>query len=217
MRVGFGEYVLDLGARQAFRAAEEIVLSPKAFQLLELLVLRRPDAVSKDEIQKALWPDTFVVETNLANLVNELRSAFGDEARHSRVIRTVQRFGYAFQAEARNLPTTALPGKASVGCRLVWGEREIALSEGENMIGRDPAAAVHIDDVSVSRYHARIVIDGSAARIEDLGSKNGTFVRWSRVAGGVPLRDLDDIRLGSVALVFRRSESGAPTETASRQ
>lgn len=216
MRLGFGEYTLDLGTRQLFRAAEVIPLSPKGFQLLELLVLRRPDAVSKEELQKVLWPDTFVAETNLANLVNELRTAFGDEARRSHVIRTVQRFGYAFQAQARNLPVSAARGEASAGCRLVWGEQEIALGEGENMIGRDPAAAVHIDDVSVSRFHARIVIDGSAARIEDLGSKNGTFVRGSRVAGAVPLRDGDGVRVGSVATVFHRSEAGAPTETASR-
>jgi len=217
MRLGFGEYVLDLGTRQVFRAAAEIPLSPKAFQLLELLVRRRPNAVSKDDLQNVLWPDTFVAETNLANLVSELRAAFGDEARQSHVIRTVQRFGYAFQAEARDLPTSAAHGKTPKGCRLVWGEVEFALGEGENMIGRDPAAGVHVDDVSVSRYHARIVIDGAAARIEDLGSKNGTHVRESRIAGSVPLRDGDDVRLGSVAMVFHRSETGAPTETASRQ
>ena len=114
MRLGFGEYVLDLGTRQVFRVAEEIPLSPKAFQLLELLVQRRPNAVSKEELQNALWPDTFVAETNLANLVSELRTAFGDEARQSHVIRTVQRFGYAFQAQARDLPISAArgPGRA---------------------------------------------------------------------------------------------------------
>ena len=122
MRLGFGEYVLDLGTRQVFRAADEMPLSPKAFQLLELLALRRPDAVSKEELQKALWPDTFVTETNLANLVNELRTAFGDEARQSHVIRTVHRFGYAFQAQARSLPGPARRGEAATNCRLVWGE-----------------------------------------------------------------------------------------------
>jgi DNA-binding winged helix-turn-helix (wHTH) protein len=217
MRLGFGEYVLDLGTRQIFRAAEGISVSPKAFQLLELLVLRRPDAVSKEEVQRVLWPDTFVAETNLANLINELRSAFGDDAKQSRIIRTVQRFGYAFQAQARNLPGPVALGKAAGGCRLVWGEQEIVLNEGENMIGRDPAAAVHLDDVSVSRYHARIVIDGAAARLEDLGSKNGTFVRESRVTGTVPLRNGDGIRLGAVDMVFNRSEAGAPTRTATRQ
>ena len=217
MRVGFGEYVVDLGTRQAFRGVHEISLSPKAFQLLELLMTRRPDAVSKEDLHRVLWPDTFVAETNLANLINELRVAFGDEARQSRVIRTVQRFGYAFQAPAKNLAVPAARGEALEACRVSWGKNEIGLAEGENMIGRDPAAAVHIDDVSVSRYHARIVIDGAAARIEDLGSKNGTFVRESRVVGPLPLRDGDPVRLGSVVVIFHRAEAGAPTETASRQ
>lgn len=215
MRFSFGEFVLNLGTRQVFRATEAIALSPKAFQLLELLVLRRPDALSKDELQKALWPDAFVGDTSLANLVNELRNAFGDEARDSRVIRTVHRFGYAFRAHARILPAPAAGGAAAPGCSLLWGDQEIALGEGENMIGRDPAAAVHIDDVSVSRYHARILINGTAVRIEDLGSKNGTYVRESLVAGAAPLRDGDDLRLGSVVMVFHRTETGAPTETAS--
>jgi DNA-binding winged helix-turn-helix (wHTH) protein len=216
MRLSFGEFVLNLGTRQVFRGSEEISLSPKAFQLLELLVVRRPDALSKDELQKALWPDAFVGDTSLANLVNELRTAFGDEPRGSHVIRTVHRFGYAFQANARALPSPAAAGAAASGCRLLWGEQEIALAEGENMIGRDPAAAVHVDDVSVSRYHARILIDGSAARIEDLGSKNGTYVRETLVAGAAALRDGDEVRLGSVVMVFHRLETGAPTETASR-
>ena len=215
MRLGFGEHVLDLGTRQVFRDAEVLPLSPKGFQLLELLALRRPDAVSKEELQKALWPDTFVAETNLANLVSELRTAFGDEAQNSRVIRTVHRFGYAFQAEAVSLPGPARRGEAATNCRLLWGELEVALGEGENMIGRDPAAAVRVDDVSVSRYHARIVIDGSAARLEDLGSKNGTYLRQKRVEGAaMPLRDGDPLRFGSVAMVFHRSEAGASTRTA---
>jgi pSer/pThr/pTyr-binding forkhead associated (FHA) protein len=129
----------------------------------------------------------------------------------------VQRYGYAFQAQVQGHAASGGRAATPSGCRLLWGERTIALGEGENMIGRDPAAAVQVDDVSVSRYHARIVIDGSAARIEDLGSKNGTYVRQSRIASVVPLRDGDAIRLGSVAMVFRRSEAGAPTQTASRQ
>lgn len=216
MRLRFGDYTVDLGTRQVFRGAEVIPLSPKGFQLLELLIARRPNAVTKEELQGALWPDTFVAEANVANLVSELRTAFDDDARQSHVIRTVQRFGYAFQAQAENVPISAARATAAAECRLVWGEREIALGDGENMIGRDPAADVHLDDVSVSRYHSRIVIDGSAARLEDLGSKNGTYLRESRVEGAVPLRDGDAIRLGSVAVVFRRSEAGAPTETSAR-
>lgn len=217
MQLKFGEIVLDLGTREIHRGDETVAVSPKAFQLLELLVRERPNAVSKDEIHRSLWPDTFVADGNLANLVSELREALGDNARESRLIRTVPRFGYAFPVQTQTLPMARALEHPAGTSRLLWGEQEIALGEGENMIGRDPAATVHIDDVSVSRYHARIVIDGSAARIEDLGSKNGTFVRESRVATAVPLRDGDAIRLGSVAVVFHRSEAGAPTQTATRQ
>ena len=81
---------------------------PKAFALLAVLIERRPKAVSKQELHKLLWPDTFVSDANLPNLVAELREAFGDDAHEPRLIRTVQRFGYAFSAETSAEPRTAL-------------------------------------------------------------------------------------------------------------
>jgi DNA-binding winged helix-turn-helix (wHTH) protein len=217
MRLRFGDCLLDSGTREVFRGGEAISLSPKAFQLLELLVHHRPNALSKQDLHQGLWPDTFVVDGNLANLVSELRTALGDDRRQPRIIRTVQRFGYAFQAEAEGLPTPRVREAGGVAYRLVWGDREIGLVEGENLIGRDQEAVVWLDDVSVSRHHARIVIDGSGASLEDLGSKNGTYVRGKKIRARVPLRDGDAVRLGSVALVFRRFEAGASTETASIQ
>ena len=76
--------------------------------------------------------------------------------------------------------------------------------DGENVLGREPAAAVFIDDATVSRHHARIVIDRGRAVLEDLGSKNGTWLRGHpdrRVAR--PLVDGDEIRIGSVPMTFR--------------
>lgn len=215
MRLKFGETVLDLGTRELRRSGKAAAISPKAFQLLELLVRRRPNAVSKEEIHRGLWPETFVADGNLTNLVSELRGALDDDAHGPRIIRTVQRFGYAFQAEVETIDAAAPPSAARSVCRLIWGDRELALIAGENLLGRDPRATIHLDDVSVSRYHARIVIDGSAARLEDLGSKNGTYLRDRRLEASAPLRDGDSVRLGSVALVFRRSESGGPTQTVS--
>ena len=61
--------------------------------------------------------------------------------------------------------------------RLIWGNREVALAPGENLFGRDEDAVVWIDDALVSRRHARIVIDETGAVLEDLGSKNGTYLR----------------------------------------
>ena len=96
MQVSFGEFVLDLDSRELRRGAEPVRLSPKAFQLLEILVINRPKALSKADLQDKLWPDTFVVEKNLANLVSEIRQALGDSPSAPGFIRTVPRYGYAF-------------------------------------------------------------------------------------------------------------------------
>ena len=97
MQVSFGKFVLDLDSRELRRGAEPVRLSPKAFQLLEILVANRPKALSKADLQDRLWPDTFVVEKNLANLVSEIRQALGDSPSAPGFIRTVPRYGYAFQ------------------------------------------------------------------------------------------------------------------------
>jgi len=217
MRLRFDDLVLDFGTREILRGGATVPVSPKAFQLLELLARQRPTALSKEDLHHGLWPDSFVVDGNLANLVAELRRALGDDAQQPRFIRTVQRFGYAFQAQAQALPD-AKPGELEGGAyRLIWAKREIALVDGENLMGRDQNAVVWLDDASVSRHHARITIDGSGARLEDLGSKNGTYVGNRKVEKAVVLKDGDNVRLGSVALIFRRFEAGTSTETASRQ
>ncbi len=150
--------------------------------LFELLATRRPNAVSKEEIHRHLWPDSFVADGNLANLVAELRDALGEDARNPRVIRTVQRFGYAFSGDAEPEAEPAWSGESNVVFKLLWGDREILLQEGENILGREREAIAWIDVHSVSRRHARIAISGGRATLEDLESKNGTFLQ------GVPSR-----------------------------
>jgi pSer/pThr/pTyr-binding forkhead associated (FHA) protein len=86
-------------------------------------------------------------------------------------------------------------------------------SRGENVLGREPTAAVSIDDATVSRHHARIVIDRGRAVLEDLGSKNGTWLHGSRIATSQALRDGDQIRVGSVPMTFRCFSAERPTET----
>src|SRR5215510_7000746 len=99
MRARFGEFIVDLETRQLLRGADHpIHLTPKAYQLLVLLVEAQPRALSKDELQQGLWPSTFVDEANLSVVVAELRSALGDDARQPRYVRTVHGFGYAFAA-----------------------------------------------------------------------------------------------------------------------
>ena len=196
MRLAVGEWVYDSDTREVIRDGRDVPLSPKAFSLLELLIDRRPNAVSKEEIHDHLWRGIFVSASNLANLVTELRSALGDDARKPRIIRTVPRFGYAFHADVVPLTRAAGRRTSAAGrsvCRLVWGPREIALDPGENLIGRDRDSVVWIDDASVSRRHARIAVDDSGATVEDLGSKNGTYVRGRRIQKPARLEDRDPL------------------------
>ena len=95
-KVRFGPFSVDAATRQLLRDGREVPLSPKAFQLLLLLVTNRERAMSKQELHQSLWPSTFVVETNLASLVAETRRALDDDAGKPQYIRTVHRFGYRF-------------------------------------------------------------------------------------------------------------------------
>ena len=203
MRLDLGPVTLDTDRHQVFRGAEPVHLSTKAYQLLELLVENRPRALSKDELQKALWPETFVSDTSLTTLVNELRTLLSETAREPKLIRTVHGFGYAFEGAA----SPSLPS----GCRLVWGGHEVLLDEGENVLGRDPGTRGSIPDASISRRHARITVRAGTATLEDLDSKNGSFVGEKRVTSPTPLSDGDAVRLGLVQLVFRAAPGGSST------
>jgi len=209
MRITFGDCVLDGETRELLRGAAPVRLGPKAFRLLELLVERRPKAVAKEELAEALWPGLFVAEGNLARLVAELRDAIGDDARRPALIRTVHGFGYAFAGQAG----PAAPLRAPVAFRLVLKDREIALDQGENVLGREREAAAWIDVHSVSRRHARIMVAGDQATLEDLGSKNGTFLEGEPVTVARALRDGSRIRIGTVEMTPRRYAAGVSTES----
>jgi DNA-binding winged helix-turn-helix (wHTH) protein len=214
MPVRFGPYVLDLESRQLLRGDDVVHLSPKAFDLLSILVSNRPKALSKSDLQDRLWPGTFVVEKNLANLVSEIRDAIGDDPANPRFIRTVHRFGYAFRETVTRVAAgnSASRGDA-VSFRLKWMTGRLTLEEGEHVLGRDPDAEIYLNSGGVSRRHARIGISAGRATIEDLGSKNGTFVGDQRVAGPKSLGDGDIIRVGSVTLTLRIFQTPSSTRT----
>jgi DNA-binding winged helix-turn-helix (wHTH) protein len=215
MQVRFGDCLLNSETRQLSVRGEPVHLSPKAFDLLELLLENRPKALSKSEIHERLSPGTFVSDGALASLLVEVRSAIGDSARESRFVRTVHRFGYAFSGSAEELRGTvsAVGGRKSI-YRIIWENRDIPLSFGENLLGRDEAATVWIDDALVSRRHARILIDETGAILEDLDSKNGTYLRGKRIAAPRKLADEDPVRIGPASMIFRIFKQTASTATA---
>jgi DNA-binding winged helix-turn-helix (wHTH) protein len=215
MRLRFANCLFDGETREVLVDGAARDLSPRSFHLLELLIEARPRALGKSELMDGLWPNEIVSESSLPRLVAELRSALGDDAKNPRFIRTLHTFGYSFVAEAAPDPPPTLKVGAPP-CHLVWGDRRIPLLPGENLVGRDAEARIAIDLGRVSRRHARIVVSGEKVVLEDLASKNGTFVRGSRIADPVNLQDGDEIGVGPAVLVFRRSLSALTTQTGSR-
>jgi len=215
MRIRFGESELDSETRQLRVRGETVHIQPKAFQLLELLLESRPKAVSKSQIHDRLWPGTFVSDATLTSLLVELRNAIGDEARRPKFVRTVHGFGYAFSGDAQEEREPVRSGPARAwSCWIVHAGKRTALEPGEIIIGRDPGAGLFIDDPSVSRRHARIVLSEESATLEDLGSKNGTLLDDRRIDARVRLVDEARIRIGTVALTFRTFSLPVSTQSA---
>ena len=213
MTTRFGPFALDLDARRLTRGARAIHLSNKAFDLLVLLVAARPALVAKADLIAQLWPGTFVVEANLSNLIAEIRAALGDDSRRPRFIRTVHRRGYVFCASATD-DSESRGRSASVKGWIEWGTRRFPLTHGSHIIGRDPDADVRLDSSTVSRRHARILIDADRTMLEDFGSKNGTFIRERKVTSTpVSLADGDEIRIGSLLLTYHVRGASMSTDT----
>ena len=217
MRLTFGGVILDTDARQLLRGAEPVSLSPKAFDLLVCLVENRPSALSKDVLHDRLWPGLFVSDTNLAGLVAEIRRALGDDARTPRFVRTVQRFGYAFAGTVESEGFSAtLKGRPtwSPATRLLAGARNA--SDPPRRRREHPGTRPERRSARLEQHLAPPRADhrrGASAYLEDLGSKNGTFLRGRSVSGRETLADGDTIKLGAVAFVFRAPASDRSTRT----
>jgi DNA-binding winged helix-turn-helix (wHTH) protein len=215
LRARFGSFSVDSDTRRLERAGADIHLTPKAFDLLGLLIEAAPRVISKSELHERFWPGSFVSDATLVGLVKELRRALADQRRGA-LIRTVHRVGYAFSGRIE--PEQERPPTApEVTHWIVQGSSRVPLREGANVIGRDPDSAVWVDVAGVSRRHACVVVDGRSATLEDLGSKNGTMRGDQLVTTPVTLCDADRIQIASVVLVFRASTADASTDTQLRR
>lgn len=206
----FGEFTFDGESRQLLQEGEPRHLSPKAQQLLQVLLLARPRALSREELYDILWPATFVSDTNLPAIVNEVRRALGDDARAPRYIRTAHSYGYAFCGEVTMVSRVA-SAVAMLRCE-GSPQREASthlLYAGENVVGRAPDVTVAIADATVSRRHAVLTLEDGKFSLSDLGSKNGTFVDGKRIgSSAVPVTPRNRIMFGAVvASIMRRRAS----------
>jgi DNA-binding winged helix-turn-helix (wHTH) protein len=208
MRLKFGDCLLDLRARRLERGNKVVPLEPKMYELLEVLIKRRPAVVTNNELDELLWPNVYVARTSLTRLVSELRGVLADTPRDSRVIRTVYKAGYAFCADVTCLPS----GQSSPATtEVLWMKQSFPLTDGEHIAGRDAECSLVIDGTTVSRRHARITVARGAATIEDLDSTNGTYVNGTRISAPTPLVPGDEFAVGSEVLRVRLRSSSALT------
>lgn len=209
-----GDWLVQPSLNSLTRGSESRRLEPKIMDVLVCLCERAGAVVQKSFIIDTVWATRFVCESVLSRAIAEIRTSLGDSARTPRYIATISKRGYRVVAPVRACsPSQSEPTSTGPVFALVLGDRELPLDQGEWVLGRAFDAGVRIDAGTVSRHHARVVVSGAHATIEDLGSKNGTAVRGERISTVTELHDGDEVFLGSVSLVVRSIAATAPTRT----
>lgn len=211
MRFKFDQFLIDGDRRMVTRGGREVHVAPKTLDFLLALLGRAPNAVSKVELMSLLWPDTHVSDATLTGVVADAREALGDDGRAPRVIRTLHRFGYAFTGTIER--DTGGDASEPVLGWLITDAWRLPLRSGETVLGREGDGVVPLPSPSISRQHAAVTIEGTAARLRDLGSKNGTFVDDIRVERPIALRDGARLRCGTLVMTYRSANLAASTET----
>jgi Tol biopolymer transport system component/DNA-binding winged helix-turn-helix (wHTH) protein len=159
----FGPFLLDVQERLLLRGDETVSLTPKAFDVLLALVQEPGHLVEKEILLKAVWPDSFVEENNLADNVSKLRKALGDGKNGQKFIETIPKRGYRFVAEVRVRneggtvpvvrPSSAISGFNEINGNETTGDQTAAvLPISENPVKRMPLSA------RIKRRQSRILL-----------------------------------------------------------
>ena len=111
----FGPFTLDTASFRLSRGHADVPLTPKAFELLALLVRERHRVLTKQELLDAVWRDTAVTENTLTQRIKEIREALGDSAHESAYVRTVPRIGFQFIGEVAAAETAVGAAERVVG------------------------------------------------------------------------------------------------------
>jgi DNA-binding winged helix-turn-helix (wHTH) protein len=217
--VRFGVFELDLRTGELRKRGMRVPLQEQPLRVLAMLIERRGDLVTRDELRAGLWSEPVFLnfDHGLNKAVAKIRQALGDLADSPTYVETIGRRGYRFLADVeRPAGSSSGPGAVFATYRVVWGERTIPLVHGANLIGRDPSAVACVDSPDVSRRHAQILLSDVTTTLEDLGSKNGTLLNDRRLEVPSSLYDGDVIRIGPAMFTFRSSPLLSPTKTLER-
>ena len=197
-----GPWQIDPAACELRNGGGVVRLRPKVMDLLVAFARNPGRVLSKHYLLDMVWPEVTVGDASLTVAVGELRDALGDHPEQPVYIETIPRRGYRLIAPVTDPDADRVrPGGSRFW--LTGAGIELVLRQGENLIGRAPEAHIRIESPKVSRRHAKIVVDGDIAVVEDVGSKNGTFVGDLRVEGPTPLTNGDQLRLGQLAALLR--------------
>jgi DNA-binding winged helix-turn-helix (wHTH) protein len=209
-----GEWLVEPTLDRISRDGEIVRLRPRAMDVLICLALEAGKLATKQNIIDTVWRTEFVSEHALTQVVAELRSALGDDARSPTYIENIPRRGYRLVATVTPVAASVSSARdASLPFKLEGEDGDHPLVQGPNIIGRTEDADIAIDRTEVSRCHARILVQGTTATIEDLGSKNGTFLNGERLEGPTLLSNGDEIWIGRSVARLRFLVEGEPTMT----
>ena len=123
----FGPFRLEPSERVLLRDGTPVPLPPRAFDLLVVLVERAGRLVTKDDLFKEVWQDTFVEETNLTYTVSLLRKALGDDAEPHEYIETVAKRGYRFKNSVRQGGGEESAGESTQRRSPIWVAASVVL------------------------------------------------------------------------------------------
>ncbi len=164
----FGPFLLDTAERVLLRDCEPVLLTPKAFEILTVLVRHSGHLVEKEELMRNVWPDAFVEEANITQHVSTIRKALGEGTDDHRYIETVPRLGYRFVANVRELP---------------WGSRERITDESSSLSvttedrGETSAAIPTARSHSLSASAVNEAVDATVGQL-NLGPRSRNRLIW---------------------------------------
>ena len=214
-----GDWLVEPDLDRISRGDERRTIRPRVTELLVALSHRSGELAATQYLVDAVWGTEFVTVNALTQLVAELRRALDDDPKNPRYVETIPRRGYRLIAPFTPPGRSNRPDHPGELHFVLVDEdgAEVVLDPGESIIGRSPDATIRVDVPEISRHHVRIVVGGPTATIEDLGSKNGTYLRGRRIEGTVEIGNADEIQIGADLARFRVRVIDDRTKTESQR
>jgi diguanylate cyclase (GGDEF)-like protein len=221
--IHFDDWTLDPSSGELMRGGTRTILQEQPLQVLQALLLRPGQIVTREELIARLWPNRIVdFDAGLNAVIRRLRAALNEDGDAPRYIETLPRRGYRFigRVEERGLPVDAdmntkrigmtEPGLSRGDCLVVVHaphhvevSRRHALRRDVTTIGRGHENDIVLPGQSVSRRHARIERHGGTLRVVDETSTNGTFLNYdNEPLREAPLTAGDEICIGDWILRY---------------